>query len=329
MSNNISPYKAANQIEFGFSKEVERNSMFAGMFLNLDRINVANKELSFSIYRLDEKDKEYKYGEVDAIYDNNSQNYRFSYKQELNISNSNKDQHLENIFGNNLFFNNLLQQTEKESITETQNKIAVFKLLDGVNYGIRAKIDGEQMPTHRLSKEDREAFFNKSVTKEQLAEKYFNPNIEKEVIGTITFFNGSDSYTSTYTDKDHYLDTINKAIYEGEKIQTNTILKDPNLLKAIDDIYWDEGGLDNPHDIDYYNKKYQNQNEIVASIFKMRDGSSYAIRAKINGEQFSAKKLDKKDVSSFFDKSVTKEQLAEKYFGGKEIENKRENNLKR
>ena len=70
-----------------------------------------------------------------------------------------------------------------------------------------------------------------------------------------------------------------------------------------------------------------NSEQISASIFKMMDGRSYAIRAKINGEQFSAKKLNPKDVNDFFNKNVSKEKLAYKYFDTNN--NKRGNTLKR
>lgn len=50
------------------------------------------------------------------------------------------------------------------------------------------------------------------------------------------------------------------------------------------------------------------------SIFKMQDGFSYAVRAKIDGEQLSAVKINRQDVKSFFEgfKEMNKEEQAER-----------------
>lgn len=79
----------------------------------------------------------------------------------------------------------------------------------------------------------------------------------------------------------------------------------------------------------YFNNKEQNTKTIKpfnkldevtktrisdVSIFKMQDGYSYAVRAKIDGEQQSGVRINKQDVKAFFEgfKELSKEQQAER-----------------
>lgn len=59
------------------------------------------------------------------------------------------------------------------------------------------------------------------------------------------------------------------------------------------------------------------------SIFKMQDGYSYAVRAKIDGEQQSAMRINRQDVTAFFDgfkemnkeeQAIRKSEIAGKYY---------------
>ena len=68
--------------------------------------------------------------------------------------------------------------------------------------------------------------------------------------------------------------------------------------------------------------------ECNVSVFKMRDGHSYAIRALIDGQQLPAAKMNKNDVADFFNKKTTKEELAQKYFHHSKNEEKQQPKLK-
>ena len=65
--------------------------------------------------------------------------------------------------------------------TEDGKKIdhfAVFKLKSG-DYGVRAMVDGQQLPVKNLQKEDRNAFFEHTTTKAAIVQKYYGKELSQ------------------------------------------------------------------------------------------------------------------------------------------------------
>jgi antirestriction protein ArdC len=156
------------------------------------------------------------------------------------------------------------------------------KLKDGINifkmetigmYGINVVKDGVRSETHRLTKEDTQAYFDGlkgqpaeefQRRKEALAAKYFAPKEEK---------------------KQHERTAAAPLPKIGDDVKSR--------LSEV-------------------------------SVFKMKDGVSYAVRGKVDGEQMGTTKISREDVAAFFEgyKGMSKEdqemrrcELAAKYYG--------------
>ncbi len=73
----------------------------------------------------------------------------------------------------------------------------------------------------------------------------------KEIIGKISFYESDE--VIEYTSKESYLNAISKELGhnpDGFKIQTLT--SDPEVMKSVDDLFYGNCGVDNPHTLDWY-----------------------------------------------------------------------------
>ena len=68
-------------------------------------------------------------------------------------------------------FNNM-----KLSDDKSIDKFAVFKTKYG-NYSMRAIVDGQQMPSVSLNRQDKEGFFDKTISKAELVQKYYKTQL--------------------------------------------------------------------------------------------------------------------------------------------------------
>ena len=255
--STISTISTANDIEKKFNSLVASTEKLNGMFLNIDRYNQKEKEFSFTIYKVDKNDNEHEYGSLDGKYNSKENKWDFTYKENNHIFKGLKNKVADEFVSDVKNWENMVPINAKD---EKITKIGIFKLADGVNYGIRAIINNQQQPTRRLLAAEVHDFFNKKTTKEELAQKYFHHSKNEE--------------------------------------------RTKGKIDGVD------------------SKKFN------VSVFKMRDGHSYAIRALIDGQQLPAAKMNKNDVADFFNKKTTKEELAQKYFHHSKNEEKQQPKLK-
>lgn len=68
-------------------------------------------------------------------------------------------------------FNNM-----KLSDGKSIDKFAVFKTKYG-NYSMRAIVDGQQMPSVSLNRQDKAGFFDKTISKAELVQKYYKTQL--------------------------------------------------------------------------------------------------------------------------------------------------------
>jgi len=94
----------------------------------------------------------------------------------------------------------------------------------------------------------------KSELSSEIADKFLVNN-ELPIVGKIDFlaFNRLVGESVEYSNTDEYLAAIKKELDcnpDGFKVYTNS--NNPELLKAVDDIYYANYGTDNPHNLEWY-----------------------------------------------------------------------------
>lgn len=97
----------------------------------------------------------------------------------------------------------------------------------------------------------------KSELSSEIADK-FQIESKLPIVGKINFsgFKGEVAETIDFTDKNLFLATIKKEIdYNPDGFKAYPLSKDPELLKAVDDIYYGNCGVENPHSLDWYSQK--------------------------------------------------------------------------
>lgn len=81
--------------------------------------------------------------------------------------------------------------------------------------------------------------------------------IEQVIVGKISYLDsgGKVGEVMEFTDKENYLEAIKKELYYNpDGFIVNTTSNDPELRKRVDDLYYNEYGVDNPKTIDHYQK---------------------------------------------------------------------------
>ena len=97
----------------------------------------------------------------------------------------------------------------------------------------------------------------KTELSSQIAENIPLTN-DKNLLGKINFFGskGEVAETIDFTDKNLFLATIKKEIeYNPDGFKAYPLSTEPELLKAVDDIYYGNCGVENPHSLDWYSQK--------------------------------------------------------------------------
>lgn len=88
---------------------------------------------------------------------------------------------------------------------------------------------------------------------------------KEQLVGRIKYlgFDGDVGEELEYTDKEEYLKAIKRELYQNpDGFRVNTISRDPELRKSVDDLYYDEYCAENPKTIEDY------KNVIAAEIAK-------------------------------------------------------------
>ena len=88
---------------------------------------------------------------------------------------------------------------------------------------------------------------------------------QEQIVGRIKYlgFDGDVGEELEYKDKEEYLKAIKRELYQNpDGFRVNTISKDPELRKSVDDLYYDEYCAENPKTIEDY------KNVIAAEIAK-------------------------------------------------------------
>ena len=81
---------------------------------------------------------------------------------------------------------------------------------------------------------------------------------DKPIVGKIKYlcFKGEVAEELEYTKVDDYLGAIKRELYQNpDGFRADTISKDPELRKSVEDLYYNEFGGDNPHTIEHYIKQ--------------------------------------------------------------------------
>ena len=92
---------------------------------------------------------------------------------------------------------------------------------------------------------------------EQVANEQSDNISQEQIIGRIKYLGsgGDVGEVLEFDDKEKYLEAIKKELdYNPDGFRANTISKDPELRKNVDDLYYDECGVDNPKTIEHYIK---------------------------------------------------------------------------
>lgn len=105
---------------------------------------------------------------------------------------------------------------------------------------------------------DRKIQLSLSGSKEEQAANAQSDN-QEQIVGRIKYlgFGGGVAETMEFTDKEKYLEAIKKELYYNpDGFRADTISKNPELRKSIDDLFYGEYGVDNPKTIEHYKKEY-------------------------------------------------------------------------
>lgn len=105
---------------------------------------------------------------------------------------------------------------------------------------------------------DRKIQLSLSGSKEEQAANAQSDN-QEQIVGRIKYlgFGGGVAETMEFTDKEKYLEAIKKELYYNpDGFRADTISKNPELRKSIDDLFYEEYGVDNPKTIEHYKKEY-------------------------------------------------------------------------
>lgn len=83
---------------------------------------------------------------------------------------------------------------------------------------------------------------------------------EKDVVGKITYVDSGE--VMEFTKKEDYIDSIKDQLEYNSppSFKAETVLREPELLKKVDDIYYGHSGEDNPNTIEYYKEKVNAEN---------------------------------------------------------------------
>ena len=81
-----------------------------------------------------------------------------------------------------------------------------------------------------------------------------NQTNEAPIIATITLVDSLE--VVQYRDKDTYLKELQDFLdYRPSSIKFTTITTDPETRKGVDDLVFDQWGMENPHPLEYYVSK--------------------------------------------------------------------------
>lgn len=84
----------------------------------------------------------------------------------------------------------------------------------------------------------------------------------KEITGKISFmdFDGTIADVMEYTSAEEYLTDLKEALFSNlNGFKYETLHRDPELLKTVDDLIYGEYGEDNPNSLDWYIEKIKNE----------------------------------------------------------------------
>lgn len=142
----------------------------------------------------------------------------------------------------------------------------------------------------------------------EIKEDKINLLTEQEIIGTITYHDTDEEIS--FFDKDKYLNNIKEAFNEyginGWKF--NTITNNPQIRKAVADIEYGEYGEYNPHDLAWYEQKYNKENleDVVKEWQKMTNDKIREIENITLNAKGKTRKEFVTEIQDFFSSEIEK-----------------------
>ena len=101
---------------------------------------------------------------------------------------------------------------------------------------------------------------------------------QRNITGKISYmdFDGSIAEVMEYISDEEYLTALKKELFNNPNgFKYETLHRDPELLKKVDDLMYGEYGEDNPNSIDWYIEKINNENSKIMEKQKEFDKVQY------------------------------------------------------
>jgi hypothetical protein len=174
----------------------------------------------------------------------------------------------------------------------------------------KSTINNSQHPTNFSSRYDEEmeatsSGFQLEDVIDYEREDLLKRNKDREIIGKITFydFDGEIGEVMEYTTKESYLNALEREFdHNMGAFKYETVLRNPELIKKVDDLIYGVYGENNPNSLDFYIEKVQKEtNDQFKNRFKQFSSSDNDFRVI---EQFSKVNIESFD-NFFADRSST------------------------
>lgn len=212
----------------------------------------------------------------------------------------------------------------------------IFKSNKSDDWFFTARINGEPLRPVGITKEETDGFFNKSLTVQNLMEKYhpskLMPKVNSNDLAVTNTFQGNNGQTHTvekfnvYKEKDQSNQDYGKykfyAVVDGQKMSMTAPKSDLNAFfdKVMTPAQLVVKNFGDRLNLKEHYEQFKLPEGVDTSkihIMKNKETNFYEISANFGeGARISGKALSYNDRTSFFaTKTATKEQLAAKYLG--------------
>ena len=241
--------------------------------------------------------------------------------------------------------NDNLKETVKEianpskSVAIAENSKVQYEIGKNMHaqgiYDIKLYVDEKKVAAHHITKEDRNAFFNKEVTAKDLVAKYFSkelngatPEVSRFQKADLTTVN-NQSVTNAHVFKSEKGNLFFSANLDGKPLSPQFITEEKakgfkegkisleDMMKAayptkmapkLSDEQFNSPAISDGRKIDYFRiAKEQDQSKA--------DYGKYKLSAGVDGQHFKSGALPLKDLNEYFDKVASKATLVERRFG--------------
>lgn len=202
-------------------------------------------------------------------------------------------------------------------------------------YDIKLFVDEKKVAAHHITKEDRNAFFNKEVTAKDLVAKYFSkelngatPEVSRLQKADLLTVN-NQSVTNAHVFKSEKGNLFFSASLDGKPLPPQFITEEKangfkegkvsleDMMKAayptkmapkLSDEQFNSAAISDGRKIDYFRiVKEQDQSKA--------DYGKYKLSAGVDGQHFKSGALPLKDLNEYFDKVTSKADIVERRFG--------------